>query len=166
MKKREFYFYLWRKFREINFVMSLSPCCKNYVKSTVALFESIYYVKVMITYVIVLSKTRSPFLRKKQHFFCQINVFNYLKKLLKSWLHRKFLASLRFDTFTAMQFFSVKSIYCSYFDDFFAKRPWHAMAVKFRNFQCGNCWNSFSLFFRKNFGKAMVLLKKLLNSRC
>ena len=30
--------------------------------------------------------------------------------------------------------------------------------------QCGNCRNSLSHFFRKNFVKAMVLLKKLLNS--
>ena len=30
--------------------------------------------------------------------------------------------------------------------------------------QCGNCRNSFSHFFRKNFVKAMDLLKKLLNS--
>ena len=30
--------------------------------------------------------------------------------------------------------------------------------------QCGNCRNSLSHFFRKNFVKAMILLKKLLNS--
>ena len=30
--------------------------------------------------------------------------------------------------------------------------------------QCGNCRNSLSYFFRKNFVKATVLLKKLLNS--
>ena len=30
--------------------------------------------------------------------------------------------------------------------------------------QCGNCRNSLSHFFRKNFVKVMVLLKKLLNS--
>ena len=46
------------------------------------------------------SKTRSPFLRKKQHHYSvksrQISVTFLLKKLLKSWFHGNFWASSRF----------------------------------------------------------------------
>ena len=38
------------------------------------------------------------------------------------------------------------------------------MVYQVRNPQCGNCRNSLSHFFRKNFVKTMVLLKKWLNS--